>query len=256
MHSPLLILAGLLIVFLAGVVRGFAGFGFSALCVAGLTLFLPPAQVVPPIFVLEVLASITLLREGLRNADWHWLGWLALGNALLIPVGLLMLAYLPETPLRLLIGSLLLLSAGLMRSGRAFALNPTRGFRLMTGMASGLINGLCAMGGTVVVLLLSTTQMAPRTLRATLVMLFLLGDLYALGWAGLLSVGDASAAPLIGPDTLVWTAAMTPAMLSGMWVGQRAFSGVSPERFRQQVLNLLLLIGLITVLRAVLTLLG
>lgn len=256
MHSPMLILAGLLIVFLAGVVRGFAGFGFSALCVAGLTLFLPPAQVVPPIFVLEVLASITLLREGLRNADWNWLGWLALGNALLIPVGLLLLAYLPETPLRMLIGSLLLLSAGLMRSGHAFALSPTRGLRLVTGMASGLINGLCAMGGTVVVLLLSTTQMAPRVLRATLVMLFLLGDLYALGWAGLLSLGDGSTMALISQDTLTWTAAMAPAMLAGMWVGQHAFSGVSPERFRQQVLNLLLLIGLVTVLRAALGLAG
>ena len=130
MQSPVLIIAALLIVFAAGVVRGFAGFGFSALCVAGLTLFMPPAQVVPPIFALEILASITLLREGLRHADWHWLGWLVLGNALLIPVGLLLLAWLPETPLRLLIGSLLLVSAGLMRSGRLLAPARTRRLRL------------------------------------------------------------------------------------------------------------------------------
>lgn len=63
------------VVFAAGIVRGFAGFGFSALCVAGLSLFLPPAQVVPPVFMLEVLASVTLLRGALRDVDWRWLGW-------------------------------------------------------------------------------------------------------------------------------------------------------------------------------------
>lgn len=247
---------GLLIVFVAGMVRGFAGFGFSALCVAGLTLLAPPAQVVPPIFVLEVLASLTLLRQALKDADWHWLSWLALGNALLIPVGLALLAYLPETPLRLLIGLVLLLAAGLMRGGHALALAPTRQVRLLTGMTSGLVNGLCAMGGTVVVVLLSTTGMAPHRLRATLVLLFLLGDLYALLWAGLLSAGAETTATLLGPDTLRWTLAMAPAMLAGIWLGQRQFKGVSPDHFRRQVLNLLILIGSLTVLRAGFTLLG
>ena len=60
---PGLLLAALLIVLAAGMVRGFAGFGFSALCVAGLSLFAPPAQVVPPIFVLEVLASAVAARR-------------------------------------------------------------------------------------------------------------------------------------------------------------------------------------------------
>ena len=90
-----LIVVNLLIVFAAGMVRGFSGFGFSALCVAGLSLFVPPAQVVPPIFVLEVLASVTLLRGALKDADWPWLSWLALGNALFIPLGVALLAFVP-----------------------------------------------------------------------------------------------------------------------------------------------------------------
>ncbi len=56
-------LACMVIVFAAGIVRGFAGFGFSALSVAGMSLLLPPAQVVPAVFVLEVVASLSLLRE-------------------------------------------------------------------------------------------------------------------------------------------------------------------------------------------------
>ncbi|HEY8708579.1 MAG TPA: sulfite exporter TauE/SafE family protein, partial [Burkholderiaceae bacterium] len=72
---PLLLIASLLIVFGAGVVRGFAGFGFSALSVAGLALLVSPARVVPAIFMLEVLASLSLLRSAARDIDWHWLGW-------------------------------------------------------------------------------------------------------------------------------------------------------------------------------------
>ncbi|MEO7057375.1 MAG: hypothetical protein ABI281_02845, partial [Caldimonas sp.] len=71
--SPLILAAGLVIVLAAGVVRGFAGFGFSALSVAGLALLVSPAQVVPAIFILEVLASLTLLRGIGADIDWPWL---------------------------------------------------------------------------------------------------------------------------------------------------------------------------------------
>ena len=244
------LLAALVIVLAAGVVRGFAGFGFSALCVAGLSLFVPPAQVVPPIFVLEVLASLTLLRAALREVDWPWLSWLALGNALCIPVGIAALAWLDELPLRLLIGLLLLVAALLLRSGWRPALTPTRGTRLATGLVSGLVNGVAAIGGIAVAILLSTTQMAPTVMRATMVLLFLLTDLYALTWAGLLSVGTRHGAALLGPDTLRWALWLAPAMLAGIWLGNRSFQGVSPAKFRRQVLNLLIGIALLSVLRA------
>ena len=125
MTWPLLLASGC-VVFAAGIVRGFAGFGFSALCVAGLSLFMPPAQVVPPIFALEVLASLSLLRGALRHADWRWLTWLVLGNALCIPLGVAMLAYVSETPLRLLIGTLLLLAATLLRDILQLLARPAR----------------------------------------------------------------------------------------------------------------------------------
>ena len=101
------LVACLLIVAGAGVVRGFAGFGFSALCIAGLSLFVSPAQVIPPVFLLEVLASVGLLRSAWRDVDWRWLSWLALGNALCIPLGVAMLAWLPERALGITIGILL-----------------------------------------------------------------------------------------------------------------------------------------------------
>lgn len=246
---------GAAIVFAAGIVRGLSGFGFSAVCVAGLSLFVPPAQVVPPIFILEVFASISMLRGALRHVDWRWLSWLALGNAVCVPMGVALLAVVPETLLRLLIGSLLLVAAALLRSGVRFALQPTAGVRLATGLVSGFVNGVAAIGGIVVALLLSTAQVPAVSLRATMIILLLLTDLYALAWAGVVSVGVDGGPALLSVDTLRTALWMTPAMLLGIWLGSRAFAVMSAEQFRRQVLNLLILIALASVLRALFSLL-
>lgn len=238
------------VVMAAGIVRGFAGFGFSAISVAGLALVVSPAAVVPAIFVLEVLASLRLIGSTWREVDAPWLGWLVFGNVLAIPLGLALLAWLPETPLRLLIGALLLLAALLLRSGFAAGLAPTRAARLATGLASGFVNGVAAIGGIAVAVLLSATALTPAAMRATMIALFLFTDLYALAWAGLLAwVADAPHA-LLGADTLRWALWLLPAMLVGIAIGQRGFAGVSPAAFRRRVLELLVVVSALTMLRA------
>lgn len=251
--SPSLLVLAVAVVFGAGIVRGFAGFGFSALCVAGLSLVMPPAQVVPPIFVLEVLASLSLLRGALAFADWRWLSWLLAGNALFIPAGVALLAWLPETPLRLLIGTLLLAAALASRFGFVMALQPTRGVRFGAGVVSGLFNGVAAIGGTALAVLLSASAMPPAAMRATMIVLFLFTDLYALAVAAVLPGGGEAGGDgraLLGAQTLRWALFLAPAMLAGIWVGQRSFAGISPERFRRIVLDLLIVIAVLGVLRA------
>jgi len=242
--------AALAIVFGAGIVRGFAGFGFSALSVAGLALLVSPARVVPAIFVLEVLASIGLLKGARRDIDMPWLSWLVLGNALFIPVGIALLAWLPEAPLRLLIGALLVVAAFALRSGVRVALEPTRTTRLAVGLVSGFVNGVAAIGGIAVAVLLSTSALAPAALRATLIALFLFTDLWALAWAALLPHAGGDAAALVGPETLRWALWLVPPMVIGIWVGQRSFQGVSPQAFRRHVLNLLIVVAAISLARS------
>jgi Sulfite exporter TauE/SafE len=158
--APATLAYSLCVVFAAGIVRGFAGFGFSAITVAGMSLVVSPALVVPAIFMLEVLASLSQLRGIARDIDMPWLSWLMLGNLICIPVGVALLAWLPETPLRLLIGALLMSAALLLRAGARLTLVPTRGVRLSAGLASGFINGVAAIGGIAIAVLLSTAKMA------------------------------------------------------------------------------------------------
>ncbi|MBL8287992.1 MAG: sulfite exporter TauE/SafE family protein [Rubrivivax sp.] len=254
---PALLAFSLATVLAAGIVRGFAGFGFSAVSVAGLSLVLSPAKVVPAIFMLEVLASLRQIPAAARDVDRRWLGWLVLGNAVCIPLGIALLAWLPETPLRLLVGLLLLAAAVLQRRGFALGLEATPRVRLATGLVSGLVNGLAAIGGIAVAMLLNASALPPAAMRATMIALFLFTDLYALAWALAQSTAAASdATALLGPQTWRWALWLAPAMLAGIEIGRRLFGRVSPEAFRRRVLDLLMVVSALTVLRAAVALAG
>lgn len=79
---PATMAACLAVVLLAGVVRGFSGFGFSALSVAGLSLMVSPTKVVPTSLLLEIVASLSLLRQVWSQVDLVWLRALVIGNLL------------------------------------------------------------------------------------------------------------------------------------------------------------------------------
>ena len=244
------------VVFIGGVARGFSGFGFSALCVSGLSLVLSPAQVIPPIFMLEILASLTLLRQAIKQADFSWLSWLIVGNVLCIPVGIALLNFVPESQLRLLIGLILVVLVGVQLRGLQWHGAPTRLLRLLTGLASGLVNGLSAMGGLVVAAMMSATPLPAIAMRATLVLLFFFGDLYALLCAAVMPVSTQLGAPLLGWSALSMALFLAVPMAGGMLVGQRFFTHTTPQQFRRQVLRLLMLLALMTIARSLFQLIG
>src|SRR5210317_438493 len=52
----------LFIVFIASIIRGFNGFGFSATCMSLISFILPAIEIVPIILILEVMVVILQLR--------------------------------------------------------------------------------------------------------------------------------------------------------------------------------------------------
>ena len=102
------IYAGIGVVFFAGLIRGFTGFGFSAICVALLSFFVDPALIVPVILMMEVAASAWLMPGTWRDADYKWLMWMMIGLVLGTPVGVWMLSYLPAETTKLVLYVVLL----------------------------------------------------------------------------------------------------------------------------------------------------
>ena len=86
--------------FLAGLVRGFSGFGLSAVLVASAAFVISPKLIIPTAQTMEVIASIALIPSVWREVNWKWLTPMAAGYAISIPAGVAALAYLPEQALR------------------------------------------------------------------------------------------------------------------------------------------------------------
>lgn len=248
--APSLWLAGLVVALLAGVVRGFAGFGFSALTVAGMALFMPPAPIVPAALMLEVLASFSLWRSTAHHADREWLRWLIAGNALFIPVGVALLAVLPDTLLRLIVGAALLITATCLRIGAGYRFAPNRRMRVAAGVVSGLLTGVAASGGVVAAMLMTASGLRPTALRGTMITFLVFCGSYALLCAALISTGAMPASRLLGRETLLWGLILGTGMLAGIRIGRHLFEGSDPARFHGFVLNLLILISGLGVARA------
>jgi uncharacterized membrane protein YfcA len=62
----------LFIVFIASIIRGFNGFGFSATCISGFSFILAAAEIVPIILILEVIISIFMIPYIWNKIDWNF----------------------------------------------------------------------------------------------------------------------------------------------------------------------------------------
>ena len=127
-----------LVILTAAVIRGYSGFGFSALTVAGLTLILPPAEVIPIAFLLEIGASIHMLPLVWKDIDWNRLRWLTMGMLIATPIGVYLLSILPEIPTRWLVLSLIFIASLLLLKGYQLK-EASSGKALLSGRAYFLV---------------------------------------------------------------------------------------------------------------------
>jgi uncharacterized membrane protein YfcA len=246
--TPALLAAALLVSLGAGFVRGYAGFGYSALTVAGMSLFVAPAPVVPAVLALELLASLSVWRAAMRDADFTWTRWLLGGNLIFVPAGMALLAFLPPVPLRVVVGAVLLTAAVALRLTDRIRLAPGRPLYAVAGFSSGLLNGVAASGGVPAAMLMAASHAPARQVRATMVVFLFFSCGYALLWAALLS-WQAGAA-LVGLATLQWLLVLAPTMFAGLWIGQHAFHRGDPGGYLRKVLALLIVISGLGLVRA------
>ena len=156
-------------IFGAAVVRGYSGFGFSLLAIISLSLLLPPAEIVPSIFLMEIAASLHLLPGVWRDIHWRALLWLGLGCLLGTPFGVYALANVPAAPMTLALAVFVLVSAVLLARGYALKTMPGPAATFATGTASGLFNGGFGTGGPPVILFFFSSPAGAAAGRASII---------------------------------------------------------------------------------------
>ncbi len=232
----------LVVIFLASLVRGYSGFGLAALLITSLALVLSPQEIVPIALLLELLASLTLLRGVWKDVAWPAMGWLLLGAGLGTPLGVLALANWPEQLMRIIMAVMVLGASLLLWFGARYPGHPGAGSTLGAGLVSGVANGAAAIGGLPLVIFLMALTATPAVIRATLIAYLLLLNCYG---AAALAVGG-----LIPFEALLRTGLFALPMLAGVSLGRRQFLDTSPESFRRFTLVLLMVLSLLSLIRA------
>jgi uncharacterized membrane protein YfcA len=235
-------------IFLAAIVRGFSGFGFSLLSITAISLILPVAQIVPSIFLLEIAASINLIPGIWRDIHWRSLRWLMVGYVIGLPVGGYALIHAPEAPAQIVLGIFVIGTAILMLRGFHLEKTPGTAASTATGAASGVLNGAFGIGGPPVVLFYFSTPGAAAIGRASIIFFFLFTDLLGVGYFA--TQGIVTTQSFI--QSLVWL----PALLAGVWIGAHGFRKLNQEAFRRWVLVILIALALLGIGKAMLALLA
>jgi uncharacterized protein len=242
--DPLTLGLELLFVFLAAVVRGYSGFGFSLLAITGLSLVLPPATVVPSLYMLEIAASAHLVPAVWKDIHWRSIWPLLAGCLIGTPIGVWFLSHLPTPPMQIALGVVMLASAFMLLRGFTLRSMPGTAATVATGTVSGLLNGAFSTAGPPVILFYFSSPAGAIAGRASMIAYFFGTDV--IGMPLLAHAG------LITWDTFIRALLFLPPLMAGIWLGARSFRRADPARFRQYVLKILAVLALMTTVQGVL----
>lgn len=233
------------VLFVAAFVRGYSGFGFSTILMAGLTLVLPAAAIVPLSVALEVLASIGQARGVWSQIDKRRLAFLLIAGLIGTPIGVLILVEVPADLLRIMILLFIFMASVILLLLRQnlFALSSSA--FVLAGFVAGVVNGATAMSGLVLALFFALSAVRPSVMRATMIAYFFATDI----WTGSIL----AASGFFDGATILRIAVSLPLLGLGIWLGTSQFQRTPPKTFRVYVLWLLILLCVIGLLRTALS---
>ena len=230
-------------VFVASIIRGFNGFGFSATCISGFSFILPAIEIVPIILILEVLISIFMIPYIWNKIDWSFVSKILVGIIIGSPIGLILLKYLDSEITHLSVCIIIIFFSLLLMKGYSNQ-NINNNFgKFLTGIVSGTLNSLTTLGGMPVALFLLVTSIQPAIIRASLAALFFLTDIYAF----ILSFF----AGIVDWLTIYRTIPLIVILPIGVYIGNKFFVKSKEETYRKVVFYFLIIVSIIGILRIV-----
>jgi uncharacterized membrane protein YfcA len=231
------------VVFIASIIRGFNGFGFSATCISGFSFILPAIEIVPIILALEVIISIFMAPYVWNKIDWNFVFKLLIGIIIGSPIGLYFLKYLSSDVTHLTVCVLVIFFSFLLMKGYINKKINNSYAKMFTGIISGTLNGLTTLGGMPVALFLLVTSIQPAVIRGSLAALFFLTDIYAFVLSSLAGIVDIT--------TIYRTLLLTIILPVGVYIGDKFFVKSKEETYRKVVFYFLIFISVFGVFRII-----
>ena len=229
----------LAITFGMSVLHSVVGFAFGLLSTPAFLLLFPPKQVVVLTVLLMLVLNVLIIRRSRHAVMLGELKELA-GPALLgLPVGIVILVITSPPVLRLIVGVVVFGFASTMLFGGESKLAHWGGTPLVAGFAGGVLTTSINFNGPPIALYLAGRRLGTEAFRATTAAWLL--------FAHTLAVVVFAATRFLTLDLLAIAALLSPACLAGSWIGFRLVGRIRADVFRQLVLGLLVVMGIITI---------
>jgi len=217
----------LLVVIVAGLMRGFAGFGSAMLMAPIFAILFGSADMVVTVVAIELAVSLQLFPQVRRYADWATLKPMSLAACAAMPAGVWLLASVDKALIVTAVSGIVVLFVLAMWSGWTWLGPRSAKVSAAVGAVSGAMMATTSVGGPPVLLYLLSRRDPPHIHRANIVTYYFLTQF--------LLIVIVLATRVAGPEALLRAAVLFPAMVVGAWIGSRLFAGLASEAIYRNV---------------------
>lgn len=222
----------------AGLVRGFAGFGAGLLFVPFASALIDPASAVIMLWIADGLPTLPLVVKAIPKCRFRQVLPVAAGYALGAPAGVWLLKTADPVPLRWFMAILVTAMLALLISGRRYAGEPKPAYGVGVGAASGFLGGATQLSGPPVLAYWLGGPDISWRIRANVLVFFAIATVLS----GLSLWGGG----VFTAERVVRGAAMIPFYAVGIFVGARLFPLASDATFRRIAFALIALAALLS----------
>lgn len=228
----------IIICFLSYIMGGFvqtaAGFGMALVAIPPILLVMEPLRIVPVSVGLSTLQTSVSVARLYHDAEWKVVLPLFFGAMLGVVPGTYMIDILPLALFKRCVGLLILIFTFMLWKGWSCPLK-SRVLQVIVGAMSGFLGGSVSISGPPIALFLTAGGLSKRNFRASTLCYFFLLDLVTLAVfmvRGRLDFGHCRLFIILAP-----------AILIGVYLGNRFAERISEVTFRKCVLVLITISG-------------
>ena len=233
-----------LIIALAGIVQGITGFGFALISVPVLSSFIPITTVVPAIVCFSTISNFLIVHKSIKYVVFKKIILMLIFGILGIPLGVYLLKYTNPILLTTLAGVLVIITGILMMRGYKQKFKSEKMAYSIAGLTSGVLNGSLSLSGPPIAFFLSNEGYSKDGFRANLTFYGIITNIIAI--LIYLQTG------MLGANVLKLVFTGLISLFLGTYVGIILAKKISDNIFRNIVLVMLIVIGLLTVIKVIL----
>ena len=166
---------------MAGVVRGFSGFGTAMIFLPFASSVMSPAWAVTSLVVMEVLSSVPIFRRMAKDAEVGELVRLVVGALVAIPFGVAVLILIDAEVFKYAVSALTFGMLAILLAGVRLKTTVNNSVVYGAGGIGGFMAGAVGLPGPPVILLYLARPLRPAAIRATLFTYLVMADAMIFG---------------------------------------------------------------------------